>query len=403
MAVKARSGRQFGFVVPRCGRGIGGGVETLFAQLARNLQIRGDEVEIFTTCARDNRSWENYFPRGTSIEDGLTIHRFPVDPRNLDRWIPLQTRLGEGLSLSVDEQLEWISEGVNSAALYSEIEQRAREFDAIFFGPYLFSTTFYGSLLTSERALLIPCLHDEQYAYLDVVQSMFRQVRGCLFNAAPEADLARSLYGAVQGGEVGMGFERFDHGYIQTLSPYFKSEFPYLLYLGRKETGKNVQVLVDYFVGAKDAGKLPSDVSLVVAGPGSFTDVMRPEALQRPDIIDIEHTSELEKHRLLRHAKALVQPSTNESFSIVIMEAWLMGTPVIVHGRCAVTRAHVVESGGGVYFSDADDFAGVADTLCRDVALRASLAAGGADYVTRKYSWDAVIGRFNDTLSSLRS
>jgi len=54
--------RRYAFVVPRFGEGIAGGAETLVGALARHLAQRGDRVEVFTTCARDNRTWENEFP-----------------------------------------------------------------------------------------------------------------------------------------------------------------------------------------------------------------------------------------------------------------------------------------------------------------------------------------------------
>jgi glycosyltransferase involved in cell wall biosynthesis len=285
--------------------------------------------------------------------------------------------------------------------MYAHIARRAHEFDAIFFGPYLFGTTFWGSLIAPEKSILIPCLHDESYAYQEVIASMFRQVRGCLFNAEPEMYLARSLYGDIRGGVVGMGFEMPSTQSVESLPPYFESRFPYILYLGRKETGKNVHRLIDYFCSAKSDGLIPAEVKLAILGGGSFSDLHRPEAASRDDVIDLPHLSEVEKQRLLKYALYLCQPSTNESFSIVLMEAWMVGTPVAVHGECPVTRHHVVNSRGGLYFSSASDLAGVTQYFLSDGETRQKHAEHGRQYVAQEYSWGAVLERFDRVVTEL--
>lgn len=387
--------RRYAFVVPRFGEGIAGGAETLVGNLARHLALRGDHVEVFTTCARDNRSWANEFPPGDATEFGIPVKRFPVDERDLNEWVPRQIKISEGMTLPVPEQLLWLQHGVNSVALYAHIAAEGASFDALFFAPYLFATTFWGALIHPERSYLIPCLHDESYAYLEVIQSLFRQVRGAVFNAEPERELAVSLYGSVRGGSVGMGFRPFPAEYIESLSPFFKESFPYIVYFGRKEMGKNVPQLIDFFIAGKNSGCIDPALKLVVAGAGSFSDLHRPDALLREDIIDLVHVSEVDKQRILRHSIALCQPSWNESFSIVIMEAWLLGVPVVVHARCAVTKHHVVQSGGGLYFATADDFGGVVGELGKNPATRLQLALAGQRYVRTVYSWEAVLDRFD--------
>jgi glycosyltransferase involved in cell wall biosynthesis len=393
------SPRRFAFVVPRFGESIAGGAETLVGALAQKLSQRGDSVQVLTTCARDNRTWANEFPPGEAVEFGLPVKRFPVDERNLNEWVPRQIKISEGMVLPLQEQFAWLHHGVNSRELYEYIAAKGADFEALFFAPYLFATTFWGALIHPARSYLIPCLHDEAYAYVEAIQGMFRQVRGAIFNAAPERELARSLYGDIKGGAVGMGFEPLPAGYAEALTPYFPVSFPYLVYVGRKETGKNVPQLIDYFIAGKDRGDIDPSVKLVIVGAGSFSDLHRPEALKRADIIDIVHVSERDKHRLIRHAMALCQPSCNESFSIVLMEAWLLGVPVLVHARCAVTKHHAIESGGGLYFATADDLSGVVRELFENAALRGALADAGGQYVRREYAWDAVLERFDRVMN----
>lgn len=396
--------KSYCFVVPRYFEGIAGGAETLMGSLARELHARGDRVEIVSTCARDNRTWANEMPAGEELLGGIggiRLTRFPVDERNLDSWVPLQLLICEGNPVAPDDQITWLAESVNSRPLYAYLLQEQSRFDAIFFGPYLFGTTFWGALLNPQRSVLIPCLHDESYAYLDVIAAMFREVRGCLFNATPEMHLARSLYGDIPGDVVGMGFELPSRESIKELKPYFTDPAPYILYLGRKETGKNVQLLIDSFCTAKDEGLIAAEVKLVILGGGSFSDLHRPQALARGDIIDLPHLSEIEKQRLLRHALYLCQPSTNESFSIVMMEAWMVETPVVVHAKCAVTKQHVIDSKGGLYFASPQDLGGVTEYYLTHPAGRLQHAQAGRAYVEREYAWSAVLERFDRTMSKL--
>jgi glycosyltransferase involved in cell wall biosynthesis len=394
--------RRYCFVVPRYFDGIAGGAETLMGEIARHLAKRGDSVELLATCAKDNRTWANELPAGESFVDGIRVTRFPVNERDLEAWVPIQVAIHEGQSVNVDQQLLWMRESVNSDSMYRHIKENRDSFDLFFFGPYLFGSTFWGSMINPEKSVLVPCLHDEPCAYLDVIAAMFRGVIGCLFNSAPEMQLARSLYGEIAGGVVGMGFSRpalpSDAISERARNERIPRDKPYILYLGRKEMGKNVHVLIDYFIEAKRDGLIPEELQLAVLGGGSFSDLHRTEVLERGDIIDLPHVGEDEKRKLIAESFFLCQPSTNESFSIVLMEAWMVGTPVVVHGECAVTRYHVIESGGGLYFSSPGDLAGVIRYLWENPEARALFAARGAAYVDREYSWQAVLSRFDATV-----
>jgi glycosyltransferase involved in cell wall biosynthesis len=81
----------------------------------------------------------------------------------------------------------------------------------------------------------------------------------------------------------------------------------------------------------------------------------------------------------------------------------MVGTPVVVHGACSVTRHHVEESRGGLYFSSAHDLAGVTSYLLNDPQAREKHASAGALYVRREYSWPAVLARFDQVVERLLS
>ncbi|MCC6953011.1 MAG: glycosyltransferase family 4 protein, partial [Deltaproteobacteria bacterium] len=387
-------------VLPRYGRSLGGGaealtkalVEQIAPQCSRSRRLR--RLEIWTTCAIDHRTWENHFRPGSTLEEGILVRRFPVDPRNLDVFIRAELAMRDSRPLTVEEQLDWMANSVNSSALYAHIAKHGKEFDALLFAPYLFATTFWGSQIYPDRSVIIPCLHNEHYAYQDIIRVMLREVQGLIFNAHAEQDLCRELCGetvAAKGVVVGMGFEQptlaLDEDAGAKLRAKYKLDTPYLLYSGRKETGKNLDLLINAF--ERFECDCADTLQLVLIGSGEvhFRDALP------SNVRDFGFVSEEEKRLLMRGALALVQPSVNESFSIVLMESWLEGAPSIVHAQCAVTRQHVVESGGGLYFSDESELHEIMRLLLGAPELRDHLGASGREHVKRVYDWEAVIDR----------
>jgi glycosyltransferase involved in cell wall biosynthesis len=384
---------RLGFVVPRYGPEIVGGAETLARGFAQRLAEDRYEVDVLTTCARDHHTWRNVLPSGPARDGRVNVRRFPVSPRNVERFLALQQRLSEGFPLSVDEELEWASSSVNSEELYGYLDAESERYDALLFLPYLFGTTILGSQIAPRRSVLIPCLHDEPFAYLKVVAHMFRSVCGTLFNSAPERSLARRLFGtAPRAPVVGFGFEPVARADEDAAAFRARRGIAgdYLLYFGRKEGGKNLPLLLENFRGCRDAGR---GLSLVIAGDGSLDPASRGEGL-----VDLPRLDEEEKRAACAGALALCQPSVNESFSIVIMEAWLQETPVLVNGRCAVTSHHVTLSNGGLCFEDAVEFAAEVDYLRRHRSEARELGRQGRQYVVENYTWDRVLVRFEDAL-----
>lgn len=388
--------RRIGFVVPRYGAEIVGGAETLARGFAERLPRERFEVEVLTTCARDHHTWENVHPPGARVENGVTVRRFEVSPRDVGRFIEVQSRLSEGLPLELDEELVWAASSVNSQPLYDHLAAEGARFDALLFLPYLFGTTLLGSQIDPRRSILVPCLHDEPFAYLKIVRHLFRSVRGVLFNSAPERSLARRLFGiAGDAPVVGYGFDAVEPA--ARAAAEFRArrglDGDYLLYFGRKEGGKNLPLLIECFARCAGAGR---GLSLVVAGDGAVA----PE-LRAAGVVDLPRLEEEEKQAACAGALALCQPSVNESFSIVIMEAWMQETPVLVNARCPVTRHHAVLADGGLYFDGAAEFAAEVDYLRRHPEQAKEMGRQGRRYVIESYSWGPVLGRFERTLASL--
>ena len=63
-----------------------------------------------------------------------------------------------------------------------------------------------------------------------------------------------------------------------------------------------------------------------------------------------------EKQMAYAAADIFCMPSVLESYSLVVMEAWLQGTPALVHADCAVTVDHCQRANAGLWFRSYREF-----------------------------------------------
>src|SRR5262245_10910347 len=392
----AGGGPRLAFVVPRYGADVVGGAETLVRGLAEHLAAAGSAVEVLTTCARDHLTWKNVLPAGAGRETGVLVRRFPVHARDARRHAWLHLRINQGSRLQPKEEARWAAESVGSVELFDHLSRRQAEYDLVCFAPYLFGTTLRGVPLVPGRAVLIPCLHDEPFAHLGIVRDVFQACRGFIFNSSPEAALAEKLYGIADrpAGIVGLGFDPPPPADPAAFRQRHALEGPLLVYLGRKEVGKNVPLLIEYARRYRESRR--SDLTLVLAGDGPVTAPPGTSGVRDVGYLDVAA-----KTAAYAAATIVCQPSVNESFSIVLMEAWLAGTPVLVHARSPVTTHHVFRSGGGLAFDNFYEFAEALDLLLADADLRRRLGGQGRVYVETAYSWPAVTARLQETLERL--
>lgn len=386
------------FVTPWYGRDIAGGAEAECRATARALRARGVRIEILTTCARDHASpWADHHPPGVTEEDGLLVRRFRVRPRDAERYARLQWRLDLGGRLAPHEEAEFVRHSVNSDDLHAYLAAERDRYWYLFI-PYCFGTTWEGALVAPERSLLVPCLHDEPFARLQATRRALRAVRAVCFHVPAERALAEQVAGSDPGTfhVVGEGVDALPPGDAGRFRARHRVPEPFLLYAGRKAREKNVPLLVEYFAHYRFAHP-DRPLKLVLIGSGG---IRIPSRVGR-HVLDLGFVPVQEKADAYAAALALCQPSLLESFSLVLMEAWLAGRPVLVHGRCAVTREHCLASNGGLFFDDYFEFQETLDLLAGDPALRDRLATAGRAYVLARYTWERVTGRYLDVLDRL--
>ncbi len=383
------------FVTPWFGEAIPGGSETQARTTVRHLHEAGMEVEVLTTCIRDMYDdWgHNHHAPGTEDSNGVSVRRFPVKKRKAKVFHRLNRRLMDGQSITPREERTFIREMFVAPSLYRYIKLHQRDYLFIFI-PYMFASTYHGVLAAPERSLVIPCLHDETYARLGIYRDMLRSAKGLLFNTNAEAVLATSIIGPADGQirrVMGEGLDVGVEGDAGRFRAKYQLDGPIVLYAGRRDEGKNTQLLVDYWRRYAEAEKHSATLVLI----GNTGEIAEDDGSL---VRDLGYVSVEDKHDVFAAANVLCHPSVNESFSLVVMESWVQGTPVLVHGNCAVTRDHCEVSGGGLTFSSYEEFASSLNALLDDPTAARDMGQRGRQYVLDNYQWPTIVSHYQDVI-----
>ncbi len=385
--------KKIGFVIPWYHKDIPGGAEQELRGIVKHLHEKGVPVEILTTCVKEfSADWtQNYFNEGMDEADGIPVRRFKVRAGDMTSFHKVNYKLMNGIDISGEEENIFISEMVNSPDLYEYIYNNSEEYHRFVYIPYMFGTTYYGIKACPFKSVLIPCLHDESYAYMRIFKDLYRNLGGIIFHAKPEMELANRLYDLsnVKQEVLGEGVETdFEYDADRFRSKYGIDK-PYIVYAGRKDSAKNIDTLIRYFGEYKKRNEAHSDLQLVMLGGGT---VEVPDSI-KSDVIDLGFVDIQDKYDCCAGAELLCQPSKNESFSIVIMESWLCERPVLVNAGCAVTAEFAKESNAGLYFANYFEFEGCVNYLIENKAAAAAMGQNGRRFVRERFAWDVIVER----------
>jgi glycosyltransferase involved in cell wall biosynthesis len=87
-------------------------------------------------------------------------------------------------------------------------------------------------------------------------------------------------------------------------------------------------------------------------------------------------------------------PSPYESLSLLALESFAVGTPVLANARSEVLVEHCRKSNAGLYYADRDEFSESLRLLVADHSLRAALGRQGRNYVRTHYRWDVILAKY---------
>lgn len=188
----------------------------------------------------------------------------------------------------------------------------------------------------------------------------------------------------------------------------FKSKYklgnqPFILFLGRLNIIKGPDILLEAFIRSQHEWP---EWQLVFAGPdgGMLNSLKRNAAVSAAQerIHFIGYVGGAEKSAAYHAAKLLVIPSRQEAMSIVVLEAGISGTPVLLTDQCGFDEVSVV-GGGKVTPPTVEGVqAGLADMLTDNKSL-AEKGGKLKDFVQHNYTWAVVIRKYLDLYGKLLS
>lgn len=373
------------WILPRYGSRVLGGAEAHAQAIIKQLSHRHHFIEVWTTCALSVYDWKNELRDGVDQQDGIIVRRFLMDESaQVNFWVD---------PLTVGNQYLWIETLPHSSALCEHIRSHGDEFDLLIFMPYSAGTTYHGACIFPRKSIIWTCLHDELQAYLPPTQDLLRSVAGLILNSKAEERFLKEVLGVrtVATAIVGMCFEM-----VPGDAEAFRRAYPWLppnliIYAGRWSSDKNVDVLIQYYTWYQSRRK-NKQLGLVLLGDGPLG------KFEYPGVFKLGFVDEQMKRNALAACNLLCQPSQAESFSIVLMEAWIQGKPVLVNEHCAVTLEHVRASNGGLYFADYSDFEGAVDYLLSHPEQAKQMGENGRRYVAQEYNVEKVMNRMEEIL-----
>lgn len=379
VAPLAEGPRRIAIVSFRFGPDIVGGAETSLRIMAHALQDAGHQVEVFTTCTASESHWKNDVPAGAVTLDGLTVQRFPIDSHDSAAHGEIvRTILEADGNVSAELADRYRAHSIHSSALLAALQKRQHEFDAIVTGPYLFSLTADTVAEFPGQTLLVPCFHDEALARLALWPRLYGSAAGVLYHSVEEQFYAQARLGVNHPNAAVIGTCLPGHENAPATNLPAGLDRPYVVYCGRYSEQKNVPLLLGW--ARHYQAQHPGRLHFVFMGQGAF------KLPAEPWLRDLGCVEEKVKRAVLGGAKSLVQLSRQESLSLVALEAWATGTPVVAHRDCAVLAGQIERAQGGAVVEDYDAFAGTLDDLLTNESVWRQRGANGLAYVATHYS-----------------
>ena len=382
-------------VVQRYGQAINGGAELHARYVAEHL-ARHAEVEVWTTCATDYVTWRNELPAGEERVNNVPVRRFRVkherDPLAFGR---LSERVFNQQH-SIADELDWLdAEGPTSPGLVAHIAKHASEFDFCIFFSYRYYHAFHGARAARTKAILVPTAERDPAAGLSIFAPIFRGVRALMYNSPEERAMLQGIAGNehVPSVVVGVGSEVPANPQPQRFRQKHNIRGPFAVYVGRIDENKGCRELFDHFNAylRERAGQL----TLVLIGNSIL------EIPSDPRIRHLGFVDDADKFDAIAASELLIMPSFFESLSMVALEAWALGKPVLANAKCDVLKGQCTRSNAGLYYNSRSEFVETLRAIEFNKWLAGTLGRNGRQYYRDHYDWPVIERKYLDMLQQL--
>jgi glycosyltransferase involved in cell wall biosynthesis len=225
---------------------------------------------------------------------------------------------------------------------------------------------------------------------------VFRGVRALMYNSPEERAMIQAAAGnaAVPGVVVGVGSDVPERTDPDRFRRKFKMRRPFAIYIGRIDENKGCGELFAHF--QRYAAAFPRGMDLVLVG-SAVMDVPK-----HPRIHHLGFLADADKFDALSASDLLIMPSYYESLSMVALEAWALGKPVLANGRCDVLRGQCMRSNAGLYYETYEEFVEALYSLESNGPLNARLGRNGRDFFRQHYAWPVIERKYLDMFAQLK-
>jgi glycosyltransferase involved in cell wall biosynthesis len=387
--------KKLGIVVQRYGIEINGGAEYHAKLIAEKLS-KYYSVEVFTTTALDYITWEHHYTEKTEKIEGVTVNRFKVSQiRDPEKFGVIQEHIFTR-EHSFEDELDWLrEEGPYVPDLITELEKRENEFSFYIFFSYRYYHSFQGITRFGNKAILVPTAEQDAVIYLRLFKDFFNLPGAIVYNSHEEKEIIHQVSGnqSVLGDIVGVGSEipeDFDPGHFRQK---YKISGRYFIYIGRLDENKGIPELFHFYL--KLLSEVKIEYTLILMGK-SLLDI--PE---HPRIKYLGFMDNQDKFNALKGSDFLIIPSQFESLSMVALEAWAIGKPVVANGRTAVLKGQCQRSNAGLWYTNYDEFKEVLLLIYQDSSLRKELGKNGQIFFQKNYSWPVIEKKYINIMNNL--
>src|SRR6187401_2965537 len=382
-------------VVQRYGADINGGAELHARYIAERLS-RHASVEVVTTCARDYVTWKNELPAGVEQVNGITVRRFPVAHERKPHDFGRRSVQVFDERHSIADEIGWLdSEGPASPALVRHVEQAAADLDFVVLFSYRYYHAWHLARRIPGKAVIVPTAERDPAIGLSIFGPVLRGVRGLMYNSPEERAMihAATNNASVPWVVVGVGSEVPERTDPERFRRKFKIKRPFAIYIGRIDENKGCPELFSHF--QRYAAAFPRGLDLVLIGSAII------EVPKHPRIHHLGFLDDRDKFDALAASDLLIMPSYYESLSMVALEAWALGRPVLANAHCDVLKGQCIRSNAGLYYENYEEFVEALYSLESNGPLHARLGRNGRDFFARNYAWPVIERKYLEMFDRL--
>lgn len=389
-----------------------GGAERLLGSILENLVLRGHEATVLTMDVAHIPDLFRPSGAGLPAQDkhaGVRIARVPPGGGAAGQAVRRTCRflVRRGLARSVPGGwADELASRPSPVGLLSGI-RRAR-CDVVITSNWWSSICPVATAVATRRALPVvamPLLHQTQpWSGRTVVRRMIPRCARTVALTPSEAEVHRR-FGAVGTDVIGCsvpdGWGRDADG-ARMRARLGLGERPVVGFVGRQDEGKGAPTLVR---AMQLVWRRRPEALLLLAGPRSHRDPATAAALaalgpeERGRVVEVSDFPDADAPDVFAACDLLAQPSAEESFGIVLTEAWMVGRPVI-GASIPATRDLVSDGEDGLIVppSDPARLAEAVDALLACPPTRARMGAAGRAKVISRYTVKAMTDAWESML-----